>query len=100
MKMFKRLGRDIDSKALSDESERKEELKIQLRILQAMSADAKFRLSCWVAPEKVDSLVQIEQMEKSLVKSLEQLQSHKEQLIPQLPEHHALCGRPSEIATL
>ncbi|XP_077235218.1 agamous-like MADS-box protein AGL65 [Tasmannia lanceolata] len=93
--MLKKLGYEIDLGSLSDGSQILEDFKNKYGQMEARLSDAHERLSCWVAPEKLVSPIQITDMEESLLKSLNHLRASKVQPFSQLPEGGIIGGNLS-----
>ncbi|KAK9277739.1 hypothetical protein L1049_007286 [Liquidambar formosana] len=80
-KTFKKLDHDVNIQDfLGTSTQTIEDLTNQANLLQTQLSEIQKRLSYWTKPEKISSMEHLGQMEDSLRESLNQIQTHKENL--------------------
>ncbi|CAN0896010.1 Agamous-like MADS-box protein AGL65 [Linum grandiflorum] len=80
-KTFKKLDHDVNIQAFfGARGQTVEEVTDQVKVMQAQLTELHRRLSCWMNPEKIDSIEQIQQMEASIRESLSRISLHKENI--------------------
>ncbi|KAA8532967.1 hypothetical protein F0562_032916 [Nyssa sinensis] len=83
-KTFKKLDHDVNIQDFIGTSYQSvEDLNNQAKLLRTQLSEVQKHLSYWTNPDKINSIEQLVQMEDSLRKSLNQIQTHKDDLAKQ-----------------